>query len=406
MKLKVLLLFIFFFPIVLFGQENTRGIIQDTSQNETKERTHDLYKRLNEKDKGKLGINKHEKFPTLSSAISFGKSLVDEDTKNLAGSDNFLSIDFRVGYQTVGNNIYNQLWRYPKWGVGYYGVSLYNDTLFGVPNALFAYIDIPFNKWDPNRKWNFSYSIAGGLSFNFRPNNPQINPLNTLIGSYNNVYIDFGLWANYKINKSMDAKLGLSFVHFSNGASNLPNMGMNLLGAKVILEHNVVQERPEVYVRTDIPAWKKKHGLFIYQAVGAKQLSNHGTSYFNSTTSLAYKYWMGYKSQLIGQIDAFYDSSNNSGEPPREMVPEWDRNNPANLWSVGAFVGYEAVYNRISFVCGWGYYLWRNYDYTANSYQRFGIRYRVYEGFVVGAGLKARSFAADYIEWSVGYNLF
>ena len=405
MKLKVLLLFIFF-PMLLFGQENIQEIKRDTSQHAGKERMHDLYKRLNKKEKGKLGDNNHKIYPTFSTAASYGISMVDEDTKNLAGTNSFLSIDFRAGYQTIGKNVYDQLWRYPKWGIGYYGVSLYNDTLFGVPNAAFLYIDIPFNKWDPNRKWNFSYSIAGGLSFNFRPNNPQDNPFNTLIGSYNNVYIDLGFWANYRINPSFDAKFGVSFVHFSNGASNLPNMGMNLLGAKVILEHNVVRERPVVHVREDIPKWDKRHGLFIYQAVGSKQLTSDGTKYINTTTSLAYKYWMSYKSQLIGQIDAFYDSSNNSGEPGREMVPEWDRTNPANLWSVGAFVGYEAVYNRLSFVCGWGYYVWRNYEYSKNSYQRFGIRYRVYEGLAVGIGLKARTFAADYIEISVGYNLF
>ncbi len=389
MKIKLLIFFLFFSTIA-FGQETT----------------HELYKRLDKKEKGKLGDNKHKLYPQLSSAFSFGKNLVGDDLKMLFEENNYLSVDFRAGYQTVGNNIYDQLYRFPEWGVGYYGVKLYNDSIFGVPNAVFAYIDIPFSKWDPNKKWTYSYSLGGGLSFNFRPNNPQINPLNTLIGSYNNVYIDLGLWANYKLSTSLDAKLGISFVHFSNGASTLPNMGMNLIGAKAILKHHVVRERSDVYMRNDIPEWKKKHGLFIYQAVGSKQLSEHGKNYFNSTTSLAYKYWWSYKSQLVCQIDAFYDSSNNSGEPPRSNTPEWDRDNPANYWSIGVFVGYEAVYNRWSFITGWGHYVWRRYENTNANYQRFGIRYRVYEGFVVGAGLKARTFAADYIEWSVGYNLF
>jgi len=399
MKIKILILSFFIFIAVT-------GYAQDTDKKEKKETTHELYKRLIKKEKGKLGNNNHKIYPGLSSSVSYGKDLVGEDSKMLFEKPNYFSVDFRVSYQTVGNNIYDQLYRYPEWGVGYYGVKLYNDTIFGIPNAVFAFIDVPFNKWTPSRKWSFSYSIGGGLSFNFRPNDLEINPLNTLIGSYNNVYIDLGLWANYRLSTSLDAKFGISFVHFSNGASTLPNMGMNLIGPKAIIKHHMVQERPEVHTWGEVPQWKKKHGIFFYQAMGSKQLSMHGKDYFNSTTAVAYKYWLSYKSQIVCQFDAFYDASNNSGEPPREMVPVWDRDNPANYWSLGLFLGYEAVYNRWSFISGWGHYVWRRYKYTNGNYQRFGIRYRIYEGFVVGAGLKARTFAADYIEWSVGYNLF
>lgn len=389
MKIKLLGIFLLI-AIFAFGQK------------EEKETTHQLYKRLDTGKKSLLGENKHKIYPKISTAWSYGKNMAGSDFDEILDSKDYFSIDFRGGYQSIGKNIYDGLYRYPEWGVGYFGVKLYNDTLFGIPNAVFAYIDVPFNKWDPNRKWSFSYSIAGGLSYNFRPNNPETNPLNTLIGSYKNVYIDLGFYANYKLSKTIDAKMGLSFVHFSNGASTLPNMGMNLLGPKIILQHHVVRERPEVYVREEIPEWEKRHGIFIYQAFGSKQLEDHGTSYLNTTTSLAYKYWFMYKGQAVAQLDAFYDGSNNN----RNEVPEADRDNPANLWSVGIFIGYEAIYNRWSFISGWGHYIWRNYEYSNPNYQRFGVRYRVYEGLVFGVGLKARTFAADYIEWSVAYNIF
>ena len=398
MKTKILIFFFFILvTLISYGQNAAQ---------EKKETTSELYKRLDKKTRGRLEGNNHKFYPIISSALSYGTNIVQDEVKPLFEKNDFLSLDYRMGYQTVGNNIYYQLWRYPEWGIGYYGVKLHNDSVFGIPNAVFAYIDIPFNKWNPNRKWSFSYSLGGGLSFNFRPNNPQTNPLNTLIGSYNNVYIDLAMWANVKMSKTLDGKIGISFVHFSNGASTLPNYGMNLIGVKTVIKHHLVQERPVVYQKKDIPKWDKKHGLFIYQAMGSKQLSEHGTNYFNSTTSVAYKYWANYKGQWLAQLDFFYDTSANSGEEPRNQVPIDDRDNPANQWSIGLFAGYEAIYNRWSFVCGWGHYLWRRYDFTDCNYQRFGIRYRIYEGFVIGAGLKARTFAADYIEWSVGYNLF
>jgi hypothetical protein len=337
------------------------------------ETKNDLYKRMDIKLKGKLDSMNHKIYPKLSITISTGSNLIDEDLASIVEKPDYLSMDLRMSYQTIGRNIYDQLYRYPEWGIGYYAVKVYNDTVFGVPNAVFAYIDVPFGDKKPNNNWNFSYSIAGGMSYNFRPNNTQDNPWNTLIGSYNNVYIDLGLWANYRFRKSIDAKIGISFVHFSNGASTLPNKGMNLIGPKLILQHHMVQERPKVHVRDDIPEWKKRHGLTILQAVGTKQLEDQGRNYFNATTSLSYTYWMTYKSKLVVQLDGFFDSSNNSGEEGRELVPEVDRNNSANLWSIGAFGGYEAVYNRLSFITGWGYHVWRRYEYTSPHYQRFQV---------------------------------
>ncbi len=376
------------------------------SQKEAPEKIADLYKRLGAKTKGKFNSNNHKFYPKFSATYSYGLNFIGEDNKDLAQKANYSSLDFRGGYQTIGNNIYDQLWRYPEWGIGYYSAELFSDGILGNPNAVFLYIDVPFYKYNTHRKWNFSYSIGGGLSFNFRPNNPQDNPLNTLIGSYNNVYIDLAFYANYRINNSLNAKMGLSFVHFSNGASALPNTGLNLIGPKVIIQHNLVKEAPEIFERTDIPKWVPKQGLFIYQAIGSKQVIEGGENYLNTTTSLAYKYWWKYKGQWIGQLDLFYDGSNNSGLGDRDIVPANDRNRNSNFYSLGAFIGYEAIYNRWSFVSGWGRYLWRNYEYTNKNYQRFGIRYRIYDGLVIGTGLKARSFAADYIEWSIGYNIF
>jgi hypothetical protein len=120
------------------------------------------------------------------------------------------------------------------------------------------------------------------------------------------------------------------------------------------------------------------------------------------TTGLAYKWWSGYRNQWLLQLDLFYDSSNNS----RGIVPEDDRDNPDNLYSLGLFAGHEAIYNRWSFVVGWGIHVARRYEYTSRHYQRFGVRYRVWNGLAVGVGLKARTFAADYIEWSIAYNVF
>ncbi|NJC25906.1 hypothetical protein [Neolewinella antarctica] len=365
-----------------------------------------LYEYFDEKLPDTLSANKHNFYPVLSGNAASGVNLLMEGPKALVERPRFLSIDFRMGSQTTGRRVYQQLWRYPEWGVGYYGVKLYNDEVFGVPNALFGYIDIPGKTFSPERRWTWGYHIGGGLSFNFQPNNPDFNPLNNVIGSYNNVFIDLGFWASHKLSESIDIRGGFQFIHFSNGASSLPNQGMNMIGPNLQIKHHLVRERPTTFKRDDIPEWTSRHGLFVYQAIGGKQVTSGGKRYFNSTTGLAYKWWSGYRNRWLVQADVFYDSSNNTGEGPRDIVPVADRDNPNNLYSLGIFAGHEAVYNRWGFVVGWGVHVARRYEYTSVHYQRFGVQYRVWNGLVVGAGLKARTFAADYIEWSIGYNAF
>jgi hypothetical protein len=47
-------------------------------------------------------------------------------------------------------------------------------------------------------------------------------------------------------------------------------------------------------------------------------------------------------------------------------------------------------------------YVARRYQFDSEFYQCFGLRYRVWEDLRIGVGLKAQTFGADFIEWSLG----
>lgn len=371
----------------------------------SQEKPKDLYKRLSQKDRSMIEGNNHKIYPKFSAGLSYGLNLISDDRSYLVEQAEYYSMEFRASYKALGYNIYDQLWKYPQWGIGYFNTKLYSEEYLGSPNAVYAFIDVPFKRHEEFKNWYWSYSIAGGMSFNFRPGNEQDNPLNTMIGSYNNVHIDLGVYTHTRLSDGFDAKMGISFVHFSNGASSLPNAGINLVGPKVVLQHRMVKERP-LTRKVEIPEWDPKNVISVLQAFGTKQLESGGEDFLNTTTAIAYKRWYSYKGMWIIQADLFYDESNNSGLTGRTMVPEDKRDEASNYYSVGLFAGHEAVYNRWSFIAGWGYYVWREYEYTNSNYQRFGVRYRVFQGLSLGVGLKARTFAADYIEYSLAYNIF
>ncbi|MEO0732654.1 MAG: acyloxyacyl hydrolase, partial [Bacteroidota bacterium] len=311
-----------------------------------------------------LSPNVHPQYPKVSAAASYGLNFLNGRFGNLFEIPRYWSTDFRAGAQTTGRRLYEQLYHYPEWGGGISLTNFVNDTLFGSPLAAYGYVDLPLVDYAPDRRWNIGFRMATGLSTKFRTYDPADNPDNLFISAPLNVYIDVGGWLGLRISPRLDLRGSASLVHFSNGALREPNRGINVFGARLQLQYHLL-ERPRVYRRTDIPEWTSRHGWFVYQAIGSKQLSIDGPRYLNTTTGLGYQYWSGYRNRWHVQLDYFYDRSNNSGEGTRVIVPEEDRDNPANFRRLGLFFGHEAIYNRWSLVIGGGVYVARRYDFDS-----------------------------------------
>ncbi|MEM9260895.1 MAG: hypothetical protein AAGA62_14705, partial [Bacteroidota bacterium] len=96
----------------------------------------------------------------------------------------YQSLDIRIGAQTPGKRLYQELWNYPEWGGGIYVVNFSQDTLFGTPLAAFAYVDIPARPYRPERKWNYGVHLSCGLSGHFRTYDPLTNPRNRYLSTF------------------------------------------------------------------------------------------------------------------------------------------------------------------------------------------------------------------------------
>ena len=353
-----------------------------------------------------LGQKRTESYPYVDLAYGFGAHSISEPSlQAIIGKwPSYHSLETRISMQTTGKDLYSFLWRYPRWFLGYSGHFLGNDSIFGSPNAVFMGIDVPFKRWSGHQKLTFSYVLGGGLSYNFRPNNGRDNPWNTVIGSYNNVYIEVGFYANYRTGRFLDMDFGLGFTHFSNGSNNLPNKGINMMGAKVRLRNNLRREMPVYHMDFQLDPHVRKHGMTFQVGVGSKQREWNGeVNYLITSFSGYYDYHAFRKGKFFAGVELFHDPS----------IPGLKELNPyyapqlQGPVSVGLFVGYAAHYNRWHFLSGMGYHVVRGTTLDPALYQRFGIRYRVFYGLYAGVGLKAYNFGqADFVEWSLGYSLF
>lgn len=94
-----------------------------------------------------------------------------------------------------------------------------------------------------SEKLSACYEWNLGLTFGWNPYDKTENPDNRVIGSRVTAYINAGLYLSYRLAPWLDANVGASVAHFSNGNTSYPNGGLNTLGAHLGLAYYINRQR-------------------------------------------------------------------------------------------------------------------------------------------------------------------
>lgn len=330
-----------------------------------------------------------------------GGILASGDLKAKTFQDAYYSgFNLKVGWRmNASSDVYFKLYNNPTYGIGFYSSTFHTDIV-GRPYALYGFVQTPFGNID-NPKWGFDYRIGLGLSGNFRPFNQERNPLNIALGTKNNVFIDFGLRGQYKINNKFRAGLGVAYHHFSNGALRLPNMGVNIIPVTVSLTY---QPDGRIFKKdtSSVEPVSKNMLYHVNFGAGIKQIARDSQKrYFKSTVSVYASKHLTYKWRLGGGLDLFYSASGNSVE-----IAEDKSGKLSSKLSGGPSLYIVHVLNRDLTLNGnIGYYI-HNQEFNgefSKTFLRAGFRYYVYKNLNAGVSIKAHQGNADFIEWTVGY---
>ncbi|MCG8476139.1 MAG: acyloxyacyl hydrolase [Cytophagales bacterium] len=339
----------------------------------------------------------------------FGALMVCEGKVPLDADGVYYASEFKFGWQTTkGKNNWDQLYRYPSYGIGFYTGHLESLDV-GKPNALFGWLNIPIVR---SQRSSINYEFGFGISYNFNPHDDASNPLNLIIGSKNNAYINVAFDYNYILSERFDLQAGIGYKHFSNGSYQLPNSGVNLLnlqiGVKYKLKKNGVPDYSNSLV---LPVIESPYNLYFFTSAGSKQIVSGGGHYPMYTFSLGLQKRLGYKNKIGLGLDTFWAGyyKDADGETIISMEDESFQGNLAKNKAIqlGLFLSGEMIYDRLSIFYGAGYYLHKKVeaDDGAPYYLRAQARYFVYNNLFSGIGIKAHGGRADYIEWTIGYNL-
>ncbi|WP_148225748.1 acyloxyacyl hydrolase [Leadbetterella byssophila] len=331
-----------------------------------------------------------------------GGMLTQKSVKSTTYEDAYYNgINARVGWKSSGKkDHYHQIYNYPVYGIGFYS-STFNSDIIGNPFALYGFVDTPISP-KSNSKWGFDYRIGLGLSGNFNPYDEDKNPLNLVIGSKTNVFIDFGLRTTYRWHEKWKVGAGFSFHHFSNGSLSLPNKGINLVPFAVTVIYE--PKKIEPYVRPTIPDYPKNLIFDFSYGSGVKQLQKTSKERFwKSTVSLYASKYVSHKWRLGGGYDFFYSQSGKE-----------ERIAGQKAGSLGAVLtGGPSLYivhhltSDLTLNGNVGYYLHKQSfnGELKRIFLRAGARYYFSHPFNAGVSIKAHAGKADYIEWTIGYTL-
>jgi len=299
--------------------------------------------------------------------------------------------DISIGKQTYGQTVWDQLYRYPTYGIGYSYADFGNPEDLGHANAIFGYLDIPFCR---KNKHLFSYRIAGGLAY--------LNKGNIAIGTHLNLYFDASLIYRWYFATHWELINAFGATHYSNGAIKMPNLGLNMFSYRLGFRYHFKYQKKE-FTRLELPKIDKRNSISIFAAGGTKEKRPNGDiPYSVGSFSIDYLRVLSLKHKIGLGFDTFYDES-----LFEVMDPDSTLNlSTSDIMRYGVHAGFEAEIYKLMLTIHIGTYIHANYKDDGSIYQRVALRYLISKNVYANVSLKTSKGVADYVEWGIGYRFY
>jgi hypothetical protein len=196
------------------------------------------------------------------------------------------------------------------------------------------------------------------------------------------------------VTPQLKPSLGLSFTHFSNGAFQKPNLGLNIPSVNVGLEYGF--GKAEINQKPIPSAEKPGKRAYLLTLAGAKKERKPAENknypvfalFFTSHKSNNLKSYWGYGADL------FYDDSKKRDLQKEEAsLPSFIETAQA-----GIHLSYLLKAGKVYYVVQPGVYVHSRYKEDGLMYHRLGTRYQLTENLLLNTTLKTHWAVADHFE--------
>ena len=316
--------------------------------------------------------------------------------------------DIRIGRQTDGSQAWESFFNYPKIGIDfrfehhtmkdYFDEESQKTIDLGNSYAVFGYcnghlIDRP--------KFQFDYTWGIGMAYWPKGHNRLVSSPLTV-----HLTLDFG--PVFKISDNLDLVMRAVYSHASNGALRVPNKGINVLGGQVGMRYY-----PDGHIKTPDPIalpFEKHNLLYVLDGIGVRESNTIlGRYCLGNTFQIGYSRVFHPCFRYGGGIDLLYTGEN---KVMYEYHHAEEAYKPLYAFSLAPFLAGELCYGDFIMHLSMACYLWQPAAYLPRHYQKYYERlsFRYHFGksktLFTGVGMKVHASKIDYIEWTVGANLY
>lgn len=326
----------------------------------------------------------------------------------------FQDLSFLALKQTIGEKPIEQIYHYPRYGFGLYTGTFFKYNYLTHPIGAFGIFQAPLVEY---KALSLNYSLLLGLTGNWNHYDPAHNNFNTTLADDYTSHVDFGLYLNYRVRPNWEAGLGCSFTHFSNGAMEIPNFGINMLAPQVRLTYLTQDDRPK-RIKRPLPPYLKNTYLDLALYGGEKQLpypecdldtahAFFGFHYPQFGLTAVLNRNISYVVALGLGLHLGYDSSKNTRYTTVNGETQADLSFNAQNLDLGLIPSLELNFDKVAFVLQPCYMLLKHESTfkKPNFFGKFGLKFKLLDEVYAGVQLHTFKLHADFIEFSLGYRL-
>lgn len=317
----------------------------------------------------------------------------------------YKALEARLGFQMIGNKIWQQYRRYPKYGFGIHYSDLVkdrSDTIVGNPISVFGFYSQPLFRLGPI---TLATDMSMGLSYTGVIHDPVYNPYNDVIASHINLYFDFNLNMNIKVTPRLGLNTGYGITHYSNGRIQMPQKGVNNWGWLLGINY-MLNEPLKEFIHREPPEFRSKESIRLMGAVGFVESIPTGTTielrFITFSFTADYIYQFNPKGAVTFGMDVMYDGSlerSIKGVEPEE----------ATTWQqmyLASHLGYNFIFDRLTVLLNLGTYFRQSSFDRGYYYVRAGGQYRITDNLYAHICIKSKNgVRSDWIEWGVAYDI-
>ncbi len=323
----------------------------------------------------------------LGASAHYGFIARHRDSMNDLIEDPIKAINITLGRQMFGQQAWEQTFLYPAYGMGFYAADLGNQDNLGYGYALYGFMTLPL--WESEKiKWHYQFEL--GLVY--------VTEGNIAVGSHTNVFIGATLGMQYALTERLWLVNELSGNHFSNGATKMPNLGLNPLTYRLGINYRLNREANERVVHETATDYATDDFAVVYNA-GIKEIKPAGgDKYFISSIMLDYTHALTAKHRIGFGLDWIYDSSFFT-RFEREGVLDLSQ---AAIMQYALHLSYRFDVHRFSVIAQQGFHLYSKWTDDGSSFQRAGLRYRISKRTLLNLTIMSKGGVAYFTEWGVG----